>query len=119
MKKLISILLLFLVSVGLIADSATLAWDRAASHTNLSAFILKYGESSGNWTNQISVATNNTQVTVNSLAKGHRYYFIVTAKNVAGLESDPSNQIFYDVPGDVTPPDTNAPAPPTEFRGIP
>ena len=81
------------------ADSATLAWDRAASHTNLAAFVLKYGVTSGSYTGQVDVATNLTSATVNNLVPGVTYYFVVTAKNVANLESDPSNQISYTVPG--------------------
>lgn len=80
-------------------ESVTLAWDRAASHTNLSAFILKYGVTSGSYTGQVSVATNLTTSTVNNLAPGVTYFFAVTAKNVANLESDPSNEISYTVPG--------------------
>jgi len=81
------------------AESATLAWDRAASHTNLASFVLKYGVTSGSYTGQVSVATNLTTTTVNNLVPGVTYYFVVTAKNVADLESDPSNQISYTVPG--------------------
>jgi len=80
------------------AASATLAWDRAASHTNLSAFVLKYGVSSGSYTGKVSVATNLTSATVSDLVSGVRYFFAVTARNVAGLESDPSNEISYTPP---------------------
>ena len=80
------------------AASATLAWDRASSHTNLSAFVLKYGASSGSYTGTVNVATNITSATVNDLVSGVRYFFVVTAKNVAGLESDPSNEISYTPP---------------------
>lgn len=80
------------------AASATLAWDRAASHTNLSAFVLKYGVSSGSYTGKVSVATNFTSATVNDLVPGVRYFFAVTARNVAGLESDPSNEISHTPP---------------------
>lgn len=81
------------------AQSVSLAWDRAASHTNLSAFILKWGVTSGSYTGQVSVATNLTTTTVNNLVPGVRYFFAVTARNVAGLESDPSNEISYTIPG--------------------
>lgn len=98
-----STLLLCAVVLGLPGnargESVTLAWDRAASHTNLSAFILKYGVTSGSYTGQVSVATNLTTTTVNNLVPGVAYFFAVTAKNVANLESDPSNEISYTVPG--------------------
>src|SRR6187455_2520021 len=74
-----------------LGQSVTLAWDRDSSHTNLSSYLVKYGESSGSYTGQVSVATNNTSATISNLAAGRTYYFAVTARNVAGLESDPSN----------------------------
>jgi len=121
MKRLLPILILaILVVVSAIADSVTLAWDRAASHTNLNAFLLKYGQQSGNWTNVTTVPTNLTTVTISNLRKGQNYRFIVTARNVANLESDPSNELSYTVPNDVIePPNTNAPGPPTLFRELP
>ncbi len=87
------------------AESATLAWDRAASHTNLSAFILKYGVKSGVYTNSYAVSPNVTTATVSGLIPGVTYYFVVTAKNMADLESDPSNQISW------TPPIVGPPGP--------
>jgi len=117
---LISLTLLVVVIATVLADSVTLAWDRAASHTNLNAFLLKYGQQSGNWTNVTTVPTNLTTVTISNLRKGQNYRFIVTARNVANLESDPSNELSYTVPNDVVePPNTNAPGPPTLFREIP
>src|SRR6266511_500848 len=66
-------------------EGVTLAWDRNSSHTNLSAFILNYGGSSGSYTGQVSVATNFTSATVSNLAAGRTYYFAVTARSSAGL----------------------------------
>ena len=92
------------------ADSATLAWDRVSSHTNLSTYILKYGPTSGSYTGAVNVATNLTSGIVNNLVAGRRYFFVVTARNVSGIESDPSNEIAYTVPGTGTnaPPIANA-----------
>ena len=82
-----------------LGESATLAWDRVNSHTNLVAYVLKYGATSGSYTGSVSVATNVTSATVNNLSPGRTYYFVATARNVSGLESDPSNEIPYTVPG--------------------
>jgi Fibronectin type III domain len=79
------------------SNSVTLTWDKAASHTNLSSFILKWGTTSGHYPQQMSVATNLTTATVDNLVSGVTYYFVVTAKNVANLESDPSNELAYTV----------------------
>ncbi len=103
-RRLSCSILLLVLAIGSLASSAqaqsvSLAWDRAASHTNLSAFILKWGVTSGSYTGQVSVATNLTTTTVNNLVPGVTYFFAVTARNVAGLESDPSNEISYTIPG--------------------
>lgn len=76
-------------------SDVVLAWDRAASHTNLAAFVVKWGTNSGGYTSSQIIATNSTTTTVTNLNAGTRYFFVVTAKNVAGLESDPSNEISY------------------------
>lgn len=102
---LLSVLVFFSVIFSIKTESVTLAWDRAASHTNLSAFILKWGVTSGSYTGAVSVATNLTTTTVGNLTPGVRYFFAVTAKNVANLESDPSNEVSYTPPGGETPGD--------------
>ena len=84
-----------------LAQGATFAWDRVNSHTNLSAYILKYGTTSGSYTGSVSVATNVTTATVNSFAPGRTYYFVATARNVSGIESDPSNEISFTAPGTI------------------
>jgi len=89
------------------AQGVTLLWDRAASHTNLSAYVVKYGVTSGSYTGQMSVVASQTSATVNNLTPGLTYYFVVTAKDTSNVESDPSNQISYTVPA------VNANAPPT------
>ena len=88
----------FLSSALYQAQGVTLAWNRAASHTNLSAYVVKYGVTSGSYTGQVSVAGSQTSATVNTLTPGLTYYFVVTAKNTSNVESDPSNQISYTVP---------------------
>jgi len=84
------------------ALGATFAWDRVSSHTNLSAYILKYGASSGSYTGSVSVATNVTSASVNSFVPGRTYYFVVVARNNSGVESDPSNELPYTAPGTIT-----------------
>jgi hypothetical protein len=80
------------------AQGITLFWDRAASHTNLSAYVVKYGVTGGSYTGQVSVAASQTSATVNNLTPGLTYYFVVMAKDTSNVESDPSNQISYTVP---------------------
>jgi hypothetical protein len=80
------------------AQGLTLAWDPPASRTNLAAYVVKYGVTSGSYTGQMSVAASQTTATLNNLTAGLTYYFVVTAKDTSNVESDPSNQISYTVP---------------------
>jgi hypothetical protein len=92
----VSLLVFYAKSAG--AGSVTLAWDRHSSHTNLSAFVVKYGGSSGSYTDQVSIATNLSSTTVSNLVAGQTYYFAVTALTIAGMESDPSNEVVTNTP---------------------
>jgi len=72
--------------------SVYLAWDRAASHTNLASYGVLVGVVSGIYNVRQDQPTNTTTATITNLAPG-RYYFAVVARNVAGLDSDPSKEI--------------------------
>lgn len=72
----------------------SLAWDRAASHTNVTYCVL-IGVKSGVYNVRQEAGTNAT-ATVTNLAPA-LYFFSVIAKNPAGLESDPSNEISFEV----------------------
>ena len=102
MRTFAVIVFLLLLVTKAITSTATLAWDRAASHTNLAAFVVKQGTTSGSYQATQRVATNITTATVSALKSGTTYFFVVTAENVAGLESDPSNEISYTVPVTIT-----------------
>lgn len=84
--------------------SALVTWDRNDSHTNLAAYIVKYGTSSGIHTGRVDVATNLTSATVGNLRVGRTYYFVVIARSVWGLDSYPSSETAYTVPSGVPPP---------------
>lgn len=68
----------------------SLAWDRAASHTNV-VFTVLVGVASGVYNLRAEAGTNTTFTVTNLLAGS--YFFAVIARNAAGLESDPSNEI--------------------------
>ena len=80
------------------SHSAILSWDRSNSHTNLAAYIVKYGTTSGIYTGRVDVATNLTAATVGNLTADRTYFFVVIARNVFGLESYPSIEVSYTVP---------------------
>jgi hypothetical protein len=84
--------------------SALVSWDRNDSHTNLAAYIVKYGTSSGIHTGRVDVATNFTSATIGNLRAGSTYYFVVIARNVWGLDSYPSGETAYAVPTESPPP---------------
>ncbi len=65
-------------------------------------YNIHYGLESGVYTDKVPVGTN-TSATISGLVEGLTYYFVVTAYDSAGDESDPSNEIGYTVPG-IAPP---------------
>lgn len=54
-----------------------------------------YGVASGAYTKMLDV-TNATNITIPGLMEGSTYYFAVTAYNIFGLESDPSDELNYE-----------------------
>lgn len=98
MKKLLAILTLLPLSLIAAEPTASvgLAWN-ANSESDLAGYRLYRGTNSGVYTFVKDVG-NVTTTTDTNLVEGVTYYFVVTAYNVAGLESEPSNQVSYKVP---------------------
>lgn len=65
-------------------------------------YTIHYGLASGNYTEQASAGTS-TYTVVPNLVEGLTYYFVVTGHAPSGVESDPSNEAVYFVPG-IAPP---------------
>src|SRR5260221_5463889 len=78
-------------------QSVTLAWD-SSPDTNVTGYVLYSGNASGTYSSRVDVGTN-ISTTVASLAEGSTYYFAVTAYNADGIESGPSNEVGFIVPG--------------------
>jgi hypothetical protein len=57
-----------------------------------------YGTESGNYTTCMDVGTNLT-FTITNLQPGLTYYFAITDYNAQGLESAPTAEVSYLVPG--------------------
>jgi hypothetical protein len=92
--------------------SVSLAWN-ANSEPDLVGYRIRYGIASGVYTHQLDVG-KATSATVRNLMDGTRYYIVVSAYNIAGLESRPSNELSYLTPNIGPPSPTPAPtAPPT------
>ncbi|HXI49999.1 MAG TPA: Ig-like domain-containing protein, partial [Candidatus Saccharimonadales bacterium] len=83
------------------AFGVTLAWN-ASTDTSVTAYALHYGTVSGKLTTTVE-AGKATTASVTSLSPGSTYYFNVVARNGAGLESMPSSEVSYTVPGTPTP----------------
>jgi hypothetical protein len=93
-------ILLMLVLLGTCSSwgeqSVTVAWD-PNPEGDIEGYTVYYGNASGRYTNSVPVG-NVTNATVHGLVADTTYYFTVTARNTAGLESDPSNEIAYSPP---------------------
>lgn len=73
--------------------SVTLAWDPNIE-SDLAGYTLRYGRATGTYTNSVTLSTV-TNATVATLQAGATYFFVVTARNTSGLESDLSNEVSY------------------------
>jgi hypothetical protein len=77
--------------------SVTLTWN-ASTSPNIVGYDIYYGPTAGSYTNMISVG-NVTSATITGLSEGTSATFVVKARDAVGLESLPSNEIAYTVPG--------------------
>jgi hypothetical protein len=80
----------------LATPSCTLIWD-ANSEPELAGYRAYYGTASGHYTQVIDVG-NAISTPISGLAEGSTYYFVVTAYDSAGFESEPSIEVTYAVP---------------------
>ncbi len=79
------------------AQSVALAWN-ASSSTSVAGYYLYIGTQSGTYTTRLDEG-RNTQATVTGLTEGLTYHFALTAYSTARVESTPSPEIMYLVPG--------------------
>jgi len=91
-----SVLLLSAIT-GTASDTDVLGFGwRPSPETNITSYRLYFGQSSNAYTHmsEVSGAQTNTQVTITNAGT---WYFVVTARNAAGLESVPSNMVTWNV----------------------
>jgi hypothetical protein len=72
-----------------------LGWD-ANTEADLAGYRVHYGPSAGDYPNSVDVG-NVTTAEIEGLVAGQQYWFVVTAYNVSGLESETSNEITFTV----------------------
>jgi N-acetylmuramoyl-L-alanine amidase len=89
--SLLGVAILGLVASTASADTITLAWDRNPE-TFVAGYKISYGTQSGNYTTTVDVG-NQTSYTINALADGQRYYFVVYAYTSSGVMSPPSAEV--------------------------
>ena len=78
-------------------QSVSLGWNPSPD-TNVTGYILHYGGKSGTYTTSLDIGTN-LSASVPGLKEGATNYFAVTSYNALRIESDPSNEVRYFVPG--------------------
>ena len=79
-----------------IAATATVSWN-SNPETDIAGYRLAYGTTLGVYNTQVDVGTTPT-TSVTGLTAGTTYYFVVSAINQAGLQSQPSAVVSYWVP---------------------
>lgn len=77
-------------------DSVTLAWDASPS-PEVTGYRIYYGTETGRYTNSATVG-NVTSASIVNLKWGATFYFVATAYDDTGLESDFSNEVAYTLP---------------------
>lgn len=107
-----SLLLAFTASLLLAADSPAsfnvgLEWDPSPS-PNIAIYRLYYGIPPS-LTSSITIPYPLTNTVVSNLPPNSHFQFYVTAVNIHGLESLPSNIVDYHTPTPSTPPKPNTP----------
>ncbi len=102
MKKIFFIILV-LVSRAF-AGSATVSWD-ANTESDLSGYNIYYGTNSGSYDDVVNVG-NNISWFVNNLTVNVIYYFVVTAYDFSGNESEFSDEVSTTIS-----PDNRQPSP--------
>jgi hypothetical protein len=75
------------------AYSITLAWDRNPE-PEVAGYRVYYGERRGEHPNVVD-ARGETQVKIEGLVEGQKYYFVAKAYTAEDLESLPSNEVAY------------------------
>jgi len=78
-------------------QSVSLVWDPSPG-ADVSGYILHFGGISGSYATNLDVGTNTTTF-VTGLTEGTTNFFVVTAYNSQRIESEPSNEVSFVVPG--------------------
>jgi hypothetical protein len=75
--------------------SVSLAWNPDLAVANLAGYQVQYGTADGS-VSEIRDVRNATSVTIPNLKRGFTYKFTVTAYDITGRESAPSNPVSFE-----------------------
>lgn len=89
--KLVWIILIVCGAWLAFAAEVALEWDASPS-PNISGYTIHYGPGSRDYTTAVALPANARTATITNLGFG-TWFFAATARNTAGLESDPSNEV--------------------------
>ncbi len=105
-KLSVLLLLVFATICDAAPHNVDLAWD-ASSDPDVVKYKVYWGVASTKYDSSTDLGNVN-KTTVSNLPGGHTYYFVVTAINVDGVESQPSNEVSTKF--------VDPPAPPSNLR---
>ncbi len=88
-------------STAQVAQTVSLAWD-ASPGPDVTSYSVHHGTASGVYSYATNMG-NQTSASVTGLQAGQMYYLVVCARNAAGVESLPSNEITYQLPSATLP----------------
>lgn len=91
------LLTLLLMALSAFGVDVMLAWDPSPG-TNIASYTIYVGEASGMYSQRVN-AGNVTNFTVTGLSEGVTHYFVATATDTSGLESDFSNEVSWNSAG--------------------
>ena len=112
----LTILICVVFTLPALAAQVHLAWDPSSGEVD--GYMIYYGTSHGNYTNNIDVG-NVTDYVVTGLEEGVTYYFVARAYNQYG-ESGNSNEVVWpETSTDTTPPAISGFSPAQNAVGVP
>ena len=89
-------------SSGPYSDTALLSWtppterEDGSALTDLAGYVIYYGLASGEYTREVEVGAGLSSYMIEGLSDG-TWFFVMTAKDSSGLESDYSNEVFKSI----------------------